>query len=615
MSRVRPALLCVIALLTAGSLAAQAPERRPVRAAARAAAPTLQEAEQFIAAAERELSARSVPVSRAAWLAANFITDDTEALSAWFQTDFGIAVRRLATAATRFDRVAMPPELRRRFLLLKLQLAAPPPADSALAAEMTELQVGMEADYGKGTYCRSRAGAQECLNIDAVDSIMAASRDPAELLDVWRGWHRVGAPMRSRYQRFAELSNQGARTLGFADAGQMWRSGYDMTPEEFAADMDRLWNDVRPLYLSLHAYVRRRLGERYGGSVVPPRGMIPAHLLGNLWAQDWSNVYDLVAPSGGQPVYDLTAILRSRSTDALQMVRYGEGFFTSLGFAKLPDTFWQRSLFTRPRDRDVVCHASAWDIDNRDDVRIKMCISPTAEDFVTIHHELGHNFYQRAYEDQPYLYQNGANDGFHEAIGDAIALSVTPAYLRQLGLIERVPDEAADTMLLLRQALDKVAFLPFGLLVDRWRWGVFSGAITPADYNRAWWDLRARYQGVSPPDERPADAFDPGAKYHIPGNTPYARYFLAGILEFQFYRALCRASGYTGPLHRCSFFGSREAGRRFEAMLRLGASRPWPEALEQLTGERRVDAGAMLEYFAPLKAWLDRQNAGAQVGW
>jgi peptidyl-dipeptidase A len=612
MAVLRPFALGTLALLAATALAAQAPARRPAAPRSR---PTLAQAERFIAAAERELAGRSVPVSRAAWLAANFITDDTEELSAWFQTDFGIAVRRLATAATRFDRLAMPPELRRRFLLLKLTLAAPPPADSALAAEMTTLQVGMEADYGKGTWCRQRAGRQECLQISDVDSIMAASRDPAELLDVWRGWHRIGAPMKPRYARFAELSNEGARTLGFHDAGQMWRSGYDMTPEAFAADMDRLWNEVRPLYLSLHAYVRHRLSERYGAAAVPPAGMIPAHLLGNLWAQDWSNVYDLVAPAGTQPMYDLSAILRARNTDALQMVRYGEGFFTSLGFAPLPETFWHRSLFVKPRDRDVVCHASAWDIDSRDDLRIKMCISPTAEDFVTIHHELGHNFYQRAYKDLPFLYQNGANDGFHEAIGDAIALSVTPGYLRQLGFIEQVPSEAADTMLLLRQALDKVAFLPWGLLVDRWRWGVFAGEIQPADYNRAWWDLRARYQGVSSPDERPADAFDPGAKYHIPGNTPYARYFLAGILEFQFYRALCQASGYTGPLHRCSFYGSREAGRRFDAMLRLGASRPWPDALEQLTGTRQIDAAALLEYFAPLKAWLDRQNAGVQVGW
>jgi len=601
--------LTILAVLAAPALRAQAPARRP--------APTVAEAERYIAAAERELDARSQPLNRAQWLAANFITGDTEYLSAYFQDEYGAAVRRLATGASRFDRVRLPAELRRRFLLLKLALAAPPPPDSAAAAEMTRLQVGMEADYGRGTWCRpGRGGAgQDCFQISATDSIMANSRDPAELLQAWQGWHRVGAPMGPRYARFVELSNEGARSLGFPDAGAMWRSGYDMPPDSFAAMMDGLYAQLRPLYTSLHAYVRRKLVERYGAQVVPPAGLIPAHLLGNLWAQSWANVYPLVAPAGADVGYDLTAILRARNFDARQMVRTGERFFTSLGFDSLPATFWDRSLFTRPRDREVVCHASAWDLDSREDLRIKMCISPTAEDFVTIHHELGHNFYQRAYMAQPYLYQNGANDGFHEAIGDAIALSTTPAYLRQIGLLDREPGAASDTMLLLQQALDKVAFLPWGLLVDKWRWMVFSGQVPPAEYNRAWWELRQRYQGVGIPDQRPADAFDPGAKYHVASNTPYARYFLAGILEFQFYRAMCQASGYTGPLYRCSFYGSHEAGRRLDAMLRMGASRPWPDALETLTGSRRIDAGAMLEYFAPLQAWLDRQNAGQPVGW
>ncbi|HXY20278.1 MAG TPA: M2 family metallopeptidase [Gemmatimonadales bacterium] len=604
-------LSLALALALPASLAAQA------RARAHAARPTVAEARRFIDAAERELAVRSVPVNRAAWLADNFITDDTESLSAYFQTDFGIAVRRLATAAARFDAVAMPAELRRRFVLLKLQLAAPPPADSAQAAEMTTLQVGMQGDYGKGTYCRPGrdGGGQECLQINAIENIMAASRDPAELLDVWQGWHRVGAPMRDRFARFVALSNLGARTLGFADAGQMWRAGYDMSPDSLVRVVEALWVQVRPLYVALHAYVRRRLVEKYGAAVVPPAGPIPAHLLGNLWAQDWTNVYPLVAPADVPPTYDLNERLRARHFDALAMVRTGERFFLSLGFDSLPATFWERSLFVQPRDREAVCHASAWDIDNQNDLRIKMCIQPTGEDLVTIHHELGHNFYQRAYDGQPYLYEAGANDGFHEAIGDAIALSVTPDYLHRIGLIDTVPGAASDTALLLMRALDKVAFLPFGLLVDEWRWKVFAGEVGPADYNRLWWDLRLRYQGVAAPAPRAAAAFDPGAKFHVPANVPYLRYFLANILQFQFYRAMCQAAGYTGPLYRCSVYGSREAGRRFAAMLALGASRPWPEALEQLTGTRTMDAGALLEYFAPLKAWLDRQNAGSPVGW
>jgi peptidyl-dipeptidase A len=421
--------------------------------------------------------------------------------------------------------------------------------------------------------------------------------------------------MRGDYARFVELSSTGARGPGFQAAGDMWRANYDMPPDEFAREVERLWEQVRPLYTSLHAYVRTRLGEQYGTALVPRDGMIPAHLLGNMWAQEWGNVYPIVGPKGAGTGYDLTSLLKAKKADERRMVRFGEGFFTSLGFDSLPATFWERSMIVKPRDREVVCHASAWDIDNKDDVRIKMCTEVTADDFVTVHHELGHNFYQRAYKEQPFLFQNGANDGFHEAIGDAVALSITPAYLKQVGLLAQLPSAASDTALLLRQALDKVAFLPFGLLVDQWRWKVFSGEVKPADYNKAWWELRNRYQGVSAPVERTEADFDPGAKFHVPGNTPYSRYFLARVLQFQFYQALCKEAGHTGPLHRCSFYGSKAAGAKLARMLEEGQSRPWQETLYAMTGSRRMDAGAMLEYFAPLKAWLDQQNRGKPVGW
>jgi peptidyl-dipeptidase A len=390
-----------------------------------------------------------------------------------------------------------------------------------------------------------------------------------------------------------------------------------MAPDAFAAEVERLWKQVQPLYTSLHAYVRTRLNAQYGDSIVPKNGMIPAHLLGNMWAQEWGNIFPIVAPrgAGAGTGYDLSALLKARNVDQREMVRYGERFFTSLGFDSLPATFWERSQIVKPRDREVVCHASAWDIDNKDDIRIKMCTEVTGDDFVTVHHELGHNFYQRAYKNQPFLFQNGANDGFHEAIGDAVALSITPSYLVKVGLLDRAPSAASDTMLLLRQALDKVAFLPFGLLIDQWRWKVFSGDIKPADYNKAWWELRNRYQGVSAPLARTEADFDPGAKYHVPANTPYTRYFLARVLQFQFYRALCREAGHTGPLYRCSFFDSKQAGAKLATMLEAGQSRPWTETLHATTGERQMDAGAMMEYFAPLKAWLDQQNKGKPIGW
>lgn len=587
------------------------------------AAPAATEAAAFMAEAEQQLAYLSVRSSRASWVAATHITYDTEQLSAEAQKNYAVAVQRLATDAKRFDSVELPPELRRKFMLLKLALSAPPPGDSLEAAELTQVQVSMESEYGRGRYCKpprtpegSRRPEETCLDLGALSRTMATSHEPAELLDAWQGWRQISPQMRDRYTRFIELSNKGARELGFRDTGAMWRSQYDMPADSFAAEVDQLWGQVRPLYESLHAYVRAKLVQQYGADVVPPNGMIPAHLLGNMWAQEWGNIDPIVAPKGRSgPGYDLTELIAAKKLDPQEMTRYGERFFTSLGFAPLPKTFWDRSQFVKPRDREVVCHASAWDIDNQDDLRIKMCIEPTGEDFVTIHHELGHNFYQRAYKEQPPLFQGGANDGFHEAIGDAIALSITPEYLKQVGLLEQTPGVAADTALLLRQALDKVAFLPFGLLVDKWRWGVFSGEITPANYNAAWWELRNRYQGVQAPVARSEADFDPGAKYHIPANTPYMRYFLARILQFQFYKALCDEAGYTGPLHRCSFFGSAAAGAKLNAVLEAGQSQPWQETLYQLTGTRELDARPMAEYFAPLKAWLDEQNRGKPVGW
>lgn len=477
---------------------------------------------------------------------------------------------------------------------------------------MIQIASSLDGDYGKGKYCPK---PDDCLDITAIEKIMHESRDPNELKDVWLGWHKVGAPMRQRYARFVGLSNQGAREMGFKDVGAMWRSGYDMTPEQFNAELDRLWQQVRPLYLSLHTYVRARLSQYYGPNAVPPDGPIPADLLGNPWAQQWDGIFPLLGLPENSRGYDLTELLKAKDLDAKGMVRYGENFYKSLGFAPLPETFWERSLFTKPRDRDVVCHASAWDIDNQDDLRVKMCIQVRDVDFITIHHELGHNFYQRAYKGQPFLFENGANDGFHEAIGDTIALAVTPEYLHQIGLLDKVPSADADIPLLLKKALEKVAFLPFGLMIDEWRWKVFSGEITPANYNQAWWDMRLKYQGVAPPVARSEADFDPGAKYHVAGNVPYMRYFLADILQFQFYRALCKEAGFTGPLHRCTFFNSKAAGAKLNKMLSMGQSRPWPDALQALTGQRQMDASAILDYFAPLQKWLDEQNKGQKTGW
>jgi peptidyl-dipeptidase A len=575
---------------------------------------TAADARMFLMDANQEMLRLTTNGNRAGWVQSTFITPDTEILSAQANEQLVNAVTRYAKDARRFDKVALPAIERRQFDVLKNSLTVSAPPDPKEAEELTRILASMEGAYGSGKYCPNGASASECLDIEKITDILSENRDPGRLKEVWEGWHTVGIPMRNDYERFVELSNKGAVALGYADTGAMWRSKYDMPADAFAKELDRLWEQLRPLYLSLHTYVRSRLHDKYG-AIVPETGPIPAHLLGNLWQQDWSNIYDVVAPQGEKPVFSLTENLKARSIEPLEMVRIGERFFTSLGFAPLPKTFWERSLFVKPRDREVVCHASAWNIDTENDVRIKMCIDVNAEDFTTIHHELGHNFYQRAYNTLPVILRDSANDGFHEAVGDTLALSVTPEYLVKIGLLDRAPDASADTGLLLKAALERLAFLPFGLLVDQWRWQVFSGKITPSNYNRGWWDLKLKYQGVAPPTPRGEEFFDPGAKYHVPANTPYARYFLAQILQFQFHRALSKTAGCTGPLHRCSIYSSKEAGARLKAMLEMGASKPWPDALEALTGQRQMDAGAMAEYFAPLKTWLDQQNKGKAIGW
>jgi peptidyl-dipeptidase A len=582
-------------------------------AARNGAQPTVEDARKFLDDAQKRLFDLSVDAGRAGWVQANFITEDTQAIAAKLAESLLGAGVELAKEATRFDDVKLPDDLRREMDLLKRALVLPAPSDPAQTAELSRLAASLDAQYGSGKYCPPGGG--ECKDLPQLEDVLRTSRDPKEILEAWTGWHGIAPPMRADYQRLVEIANAGSKELGYKDTGALWRSKYDMPPDQFAAELDRLYGQVKPLYESLHCYVRARLNKEYGDAVVPLDKPIPAHLLGNMWAQDWSNIYDLVAPPNADPGYDLTKRLEAKKLDAKGMVKYGENFFTSLGFAPLPETFWERSLITQPRDRDVQCHASAWSIDFKDDLRIKMCTKVNEEDFRTIHHELGHNFYQRAYNKLPFLFQDSANDGFHEAVGDTIALSITPDYLKQLGLIEQVPDPSKDLGLLMQRALEKVAFLPFGLVIDQWRWKVFSGEIKPTAYNQGWWDLRQKYQGVMAPVARSEKDFDPGAKYHVPGNTPYMRYFLADILQFQLHRGLCQAAGIKGPLHRCSIYGNKEAGARLAKMLEMGQSRPWPEALEVVTGQKQMDATAILDYFAPLKTWLDQQNQGQKCGW
>ena len=573
-------------------------------------------ARQFVAAAEKDLGDLSLIGARAAWVNATYITDDTDALNTYFGTIATEKGVKYATEAAKWLRVpGLDPDTERKLNLLRGGLTLAAPTTPGSAAQLNEIATRLQSAYGKG---RATHNGKATTGDDA-EALMGTLRDPKQLAEVWKSWHETtGRPMRQDYARMVEIANAGAKELGYADSGAMWRSQYDMTPEQFSAMYDRILSELDPLYKQLHCYTRAKLNQKYGSAVQPATGPIRADLLGNMWAQEWGNVYDIVAPKGAGDIgYNIEDLLKKKGYTPVEMVKAGERFYSSLGLPALPETFWQRSQITRPRDRDVICHASAWDVDAKEDLRIKMCTKVNADDFVTIHHELGHNYYQRAYNQQPYLYQNGANGGFHEAIGDFIALSVTPDYLVQIGLLDRsqVPSADKDIGLLLRQAMDKVAFMPFSYLVDKWRYGVFDGSITPANYNQAWVDLKKQYQGIVPPVSRSEADFDPGAKFHIPGNTTYERYFFARVLQFQFYKAACDMAGWKGPLHRCSFYGNREVGQRLNQMLAMGASRPWPDALQAFTGNREISGKPMLEYFAPLQAWLEQQNRGRQCGW
>ncbi|HYG66307.1 MAG TPA: M2 family metallopeptidase [Anaeromyxobacteraceae bacterium] len=610
---------------------------RAQSSAAPPAKPTAAEAKAFVSRVNADLKRLWIRSSTAEWIKSTHITDDTERNAAALNEDVMAYLSSAIQDAVRFDGVKSDPETERMLMLLKIASPLPAPSDPAKRAELAALAARLEGIYGKGKVCRpapakaakaaggaaavrtastAATGAEDCRDLQALEETLAKSRDYDVLLEAWTGWHGIAREMRPLYERYVALGNEGAREIGFRDLGELWRAGYDMTPAAFEQDTDRLWNEVKPLYDQLHCYVRARLTKQYGPDKVPPGKPIPAHLLGNMWAQDWANLYPILEPYRNQPSLDVDAALRKQGWDPNRMVKTGEAFFSSMGLEPLPATFWERSMFTKPRDREVVCHASAWDVTFSADLRIKMCIRPTEEDLVTIHHELGHNYYQRAYVHLPVLFQNGANDGFHEAIGDAIALAITPGYLKSLGLIREVPkDERGVVNVQMKRALEKIAFLPFGKLIDQWRWDVFSGKVTPASYNAAWWELRRKYQGIDAPGARSEADFDPGAKYHIPANVPYTRYFLAHIYQFQFYKALCDAAGHRGPLHECSFLGSKEAGKKLDAMLKLGASRPWPEAFEAVTGTRKADASALLEYFAPLRAYLEKENTGQKCGW
>ncbi|MDR6842377.1 M2 family metallopeptidase [Pseudoxanthomonas sacheonensis] len=616
----------------------------PVTTAAPAAAKG-ETADEFIARVNDEYRKFYPEINSAQWLSSTYINDDSQMLAAKANERYLTQLNGWIEQARKFEGQKMSPDTARAIQLLKLMTAMPAPKDPAKLAELTQIATKMEGMYGSGSYCTGEGAAKQCRQLGELEDVLRSSRDYDKQLDAWQGWHTIAQPMRKDYTRFAELVNEGAKEMGFADTGEMWRSGYDMTPVEIAAETDRLWGQVKPLYEQLHCYTRTKLEAQYGNDKGQVNGLLPAHLLGNMWQQDWGNLWDMLEPYKGVGNLDITSALEKEyqadyarelakagaapSTEKLfaaeraaqldvakQMTERAQDFYTSLGMPKLPESYWSKTQFIKPLDRDVVCHASAWDMNMAGDVRTKMCIKPNEEDFTTIYHELGHIYYDLAYNKQPPLFQGGANDGFHEAIGDTMVLAMTPKYLNSIGMVG-TPQQGNEALInsQMRMALAKVSFLPFGLMIDRWRWGVFDGSIKPDHYNQAWWELKAKYQGVGPATPRGEDFFDPGAKYHVPGNTPYTRYFLSHILQFQFYKGLCDASGYKGPLYDCTFYGNKVAGQKFWAMLEKGSSQPWQATLKELTGSDKADAGAVLEYFGPLQTWLKQQNEGKTCGW
>jgi peptidyl-dipeptidase A len=585
-----------------------------VLSAAPASRAVAETADEFVARLNKEFADLSLEYNAAGWTQATYITVDTQLLSARANERYLGAFSKAVADAAKFEGQPMSPASKRTIELLKLGVAAPAPADPVKLTELATLLAGMEAKYGEAKYCKP--GGKECRDEVQLKAVLEKSRDYDELLDAWKGWHDQARGLRGDYARYVELANEGARELGYRDLGAMWRSNYDMPADDFTREAARLYSQVEPFYKDLQCYARAKLAKKYGEDKVPAGQPIPAHLLGNMWAQQWDAAYDLLEPYPGVSTLDVDSALVSQGYDPVRMTKSAENFYQSIAFPKLPATFWERSMLAQPQDRNVQCHASAWHMDGKDDVRIKMCTRPTYEELRTIYHELGHVYYYLWYQDQPYLFQNGAHDGFHEAVGDTVNLSMTPEYLAKIGLVPAAkPSKEALINQQMKMALEKIAFLPFGKMIDEWRWQVFSGQVKPENYNSAWWAIREKYQGIRPPVERTEADFDPGAKYHIPGNTPYTRYFLSFIMQFQFQKALCDAAGFKGPLADCSIYGNETAGKKFGAMLAKGASQPWQDTLYELTGTRQMDASAILDYFEPLQGWLKQQNRGQTCGW
>ncbi|UYV73685.1 hypothetical protein LAZ67_11000346 [Cordylochernes scorpioides] len=405
--------------------------------------------------------------------------------------------------------------------------------------------------------------------------IFASSRNAEDLKKYWVGWrYATGKKIRSQYVKFVEQSNEVARANGFNDRGELWREPYEsLTYED---DMAEQWEILRPFYLEMHAYVRMKLVKLYGEEVVKPDGPIPAHLL---------DVKD-----------------------------FGE-LFTSMGMKRMTPEFLHYSVLEKQEAEAMKCYTLAGTMCAEDDFCLLHCTVPTQEDLALVHHMMGNIQYFQHYANQPFALQWGANPSFHEAIGEVMELSVvTPTHLHKIGFLDKVENDTDEINFLMFMALEKIAFLPFSYLIDLWRWDVFRGSVNKL--NDRWWQLRLQYQGLCPPVRRSETDFDPGAKNHVPGDTPQIRHFFSYILQFQLQELLCREAGHVGPLHTCDIYGSHAAGDKLAGLLRLGSSMPWQDALARMTGgSGKLDARPLLNYFAPLRRHIRESLGNSTVGW
>ncbi|XP_041066850.1 angiotensin-converting enzyme 2 [Carcharodon carcharias] len=495
---------------------------------------------------------------------------------------------------------------------------------------LNHIQNEMAAIYGTGTVCYPSEPSQ-CMELEpGLTKLMANSKDYNERLWAWEGWRvNVGKRLRPLYEGYVELKNKAAKMNGYEDYGDYWRGNYETDDDEEYAysrkdllrDVKSLFGEIKPLYRELHAYVRAKLGDTFGPEHISSTGCLPAHLLGDMWGRFWGNLYSWSIPYPHQEDIDVTPEMVKQGWNPKEMFQKADAFFQSLGLQAMNDNFWHYSMIEKPTDgRKVVCHPTAWDMGNGADFRIKMCTEVNMENFLTVHHEMGHIQYDMEYANQTYLFRDGANEGFHEGVGEIMSLSAaTPLYLKSLGLLPDsfIEKNETDINFLLKQALTIVGTLPFTLMMEEWRWKMFQGRIPKDQWMKMFWEMKREMVGVVEPLPHDETYCDPAALYHISNDYSFIRYYTRTFYQFQFHEALCRKAKHSGELHKCAITNSTKAGKALRDMLRLGKSQSWTRALQLVTGETKMNAAPLLKYFQPLYDWLKKNNAenGRMIGW